>query len=217
MNFTMKKTALALALLGLVGAAQATSLVINTPTTTVEQVGTYFGGTYLDSAITNVSNTSYNGVARTAVYQTASGIDFYYQFTNDASSANGVERFSGYSFESLGASVVDVYQTGTAFGIFQTGTEVSDRADRTSYGVVGFDFIANEQSKINPGTTSFVQIVRTNATAYTAGNFGLLNGIGDNAAGFATAVPEPESYAMLIAGLGLIGTIIRRRRENKQA
>lgn len=29
--------------------------------------------------------------------------------------------------------------------------------------------------------------------------------------GFATAVPEPESWGMLLAGLGLIGTIIRRR------
>jgi len=26
------------------------------------------------------------------------------------------------------------------------------------------------------------------------------------------AVPEPETYAMLLAGLGLIGTIARRRR-----
>ena len=26
-----------------------------------------------------------------------------------------------------------------------------------------------------------------------------------------TAVPEPETYAMLLAGLGLVGTMIRRR------
>jgi hypothetical protein len=43
-----------------------------------------------------------------------------------------------------------------------------------------------------------------------------LDGIGDNAKGFATAVPEPETYAMLLAGLGLIGSIIRRRKD-KQA
>jgi hypothetical protein len=59
------------------------------------------------------------------------------------------------------------------------------------------------------------QIIRTNATEYTMGNFGLLNGYGDNARGFATAVPEPETYAMLLAGLGIVGTIIRRRQSNQ--
>ena len=29
-----------------------------------------------------------------------------------------------------------------------------------------------------------------------------------------TAVPEPESYAMLLAGLGLMGDIARRRNKN---
>jgi hypothetical protein len=28
-----------------------------------------------------------------------------------------------------------------------------------------------------------------------------------------TAVPEPGTYAMLLAGLGLIGTMVRRRRQ----
>lgn len=32
--------------------------------------------------------------------------------------------------------------------------------------------------------------------------------------GFVTAVPEPETYAMLLAGLGLIGFIARRRLAN---
>lgn len=216
MKFSFHKSALALALFGLVGAAHATSLGFNAPVNVVAQTATFFGGTLLDTAITQISNPSYTGIARTAVYQTASGLDFYYQFANSSESINGIERFSGYNFASLGESLVDVFQTSAAFGIFSAGTESSDGADRTATGVVGFSFIPSPNSKINPGTTSFTQIIRTNATAYTAGNFGLLDGIGDNARGFATAVPEPETYAMFLAGLGMIGAIVRRRKD-KQA
>ena len=28
-----------------------------------------------------------------------------------------------------------------------------------------------------------------------------------------SSVPEPESYAMLLAGLGLVGTVVRRRKD----
>jgi hypothetical protein len=212
MKISLKYTTLALALIATMGAAQATVLMNNVPTTSVDVVASSFGGTLLDSATTMISNMSYNGTARTAVYKTATGLDFYYQFSNNATSKNGIERFSGYDFSSLGASVVNVYQTNAVFGMFTTGSEKSDYADRTTNGVIGFNFIPDANSKVNPGTTSFTQIIRTNAQQYTKGNFGLLDGIGDNAAGFATAVPEPESYALLLAGLGMIGTIIRRRK-----
>lgn len=36
----------------------------------------------------------------------------------------------------------------------------------------------------------------------------------DNVSLNVTAVPEPESYAMLLAGLGLLGSIVSRRRKN---
>jgi hypothetical protein len=66
-------------------------------------------------------------------------------------------------------------------------------------------------------------VIRTNARSYTKGNFGLLDGIGDNAAGFGVAsmaapvaaVPEPETYAMMLAGLGMMATIARRRKSKK--
>lgn len=215
MKIHIKKSAMAIAILALVGGAQANVLGINAPVNIVDQVAVPFGGTLLNSAITNIANSSYNGIARSAVYQTASGLDFYYQFVNNLSSDNGIERFTGYSFKSLGNANVNVYQTNAAFDIFTTGTEISDGADRSGLGVIGFSFIPNGASKINPGITSMTQIIRTNATAYKAGNFGLLDGIGDNARGFATAVPEPETYAMFLAGLGMIGTIIRRRKDSQ--
>ena len=47
-------------------------------------------------------------------------------------------------------------------------------------------------------------------------------GLGDEAWGISSAtvtaaVPEPESYAMLLAGLGLMGTIARRRKQSPKA
>jgi len=217
MTLTVKHSVIAIAVLAAFGSAQATDLLINTPTTSVDYSATSFGGTLLAQATTNISNASYNGIARAAVYDTGTGLDFYYQFSNSPTSVNGLERFTGYNFSSLGASAVSVYQTDAAFDLFVAGTERSDYADRGPFGVIGFNFVPNGASKINPGTSSFTQIIRTNARNYQPGTFGLLDGIGDTAVGFAAAVPEPETYAMLLAGLGLMGTIARRRAKKPDA
>lgn len=214
MKFTMKQAVLALALAGFFTSASATVLNVNSPVSSIDIVATGFGGTQLDFVSTAVSNASYNGTARAAVYRNASGfLDFYYQFSNDISSVNGIERFGLYDFGPKLANPIEVFQATGAFDQFLAGTENSDSADRTSFGVIGFNFVPSGTTKINPGTTSYTQIVRTDAVNYTAGNFGLLDGIGDNAAAFAPtgAVPEPETYALMLSGIGMLGFIGRRR------
>jgi hypothetical protein len=217
MHFKMKFLVASLALACVVTNAQATVLVENSSTANVDVVASYFGGTLLDSATTMISNLSYNGTARTAVYSTATGLDFYYQFTNEPSSQNGIHRFTGFDFSSLGSSVVGVYQTSTSFGIFSNGSEASANADRSLTGVIGFNFVPVSINDIAPGTTSYIQIIRTNATNYQAGNFVISNGIGSNATGFASAamVPEASTSMMVLSGLGLLGLISARRTKRK--
>lgn len=218
MKFAIRLTTATLAMAGAIGSAQATSLIIDTPTGSVDVTRSFFAGTLLDFAITDISNQSYQGIARTAVYDTGTGLDFYYQFSNASTSTNGVERFSGWDFSALGSGVVDVFQTSASNSLFTAGTAQSDNADRSSRGVIGFNFSSDSNSKINPGSTSFVQVIRTSARYYQRGNFGLLNGIGDNAAGFGvSAIPEPQSLAMMLAGLGLMGSIAARRRKLRAA
>lgn len=213
MHSNMTHFLIGLAFTTTVGQVYATPLLVNLPTANVDIVASSFGGTLLDSATTMISNSSYNGTARTAVYGTASGLDFYYQFTNNASSQNGIDRLTAFDFSSLGASVVNVYQTATGFDMFMNGTEASQYADRTMAGVIGLNFSPVSVADIPPGTTSFIQIIRTNATSYQAGNFGILDGIGANAAGFspAASVPEASTNAMMLFGIGLIGLIGSRR------
>lgn len=211
MQLNMKHLLIGLAFTGSVGQAYATPLLVNLPTVNVDIVASGFGGTLLDSATTLISNASYNGTARTAVYSTATGLDFYYQFTNNASSQNGINRMTAFDFSSLGNQAVNVYQTAVGFDLFANGTQASQYADRTMAGVIGLNFSPVSIADIPPGSTSFIQIIRTTATHYQPGNFGVLNGIGSNAAGFSPSVPEASTYGMMLLGLGLLGMIGTRK------
>jgi len=64
-------------------------------------------------------------------------------------------------------------------------------------------------SKLNAG--SFDQFVTLSWNGHNDNWVGGTNSLTLELKGMVTAVPEPESYAMLLAGLGLMGTIARRR------
>jgi hypothetical protein len=50
------------------------------------------------------------------------------------------------------------------------------------------------------------------ARDYSAVEIGILHDIGYTV----TAVPEPETYAMMLAGLGLLGWVTRRKKRHDQ-
>lgn len=78
--------------------------------------------------------------------------------------------------------------------------------------VGAFNDARNSTYILNAGTTYTLKITGT-TKASPPGGFGLVSITSVN--GTVSPVPEPESYAMLLAGLGLVGTIARRRMKTK--
>jgi hypothetical protein len=162
------------------------------------------------------------GTLVSAVFMEAGGtLDFYYQVTNNMTAPNcgsagqsacdPISRETDTSFTGFSTALgFRVDGSGLPGGIFSDGTVAPVTGDRNSVGnVVGFSFQPPDQAKIQPGQTSNVLVISTNATHFTAGNASVIDGGVTTVAAFEpttgpSKVPEPTSFILLGGGLLLL-------------
>lgn len=194
----------------------------------------------LATNVVTASGAAFTGTFRSAVYaNTASALDaanpgftlgmpvldFVYQFSNATASSTAIGRLSIFDFapgiDPNQFAVLAWDQAGDVDGAgttFVAGTQESDNAQRGAAGGAislnyGDTLVAN---KIEAGESSFAILLRVNASNFGPGLFSAINGSTATVASFAPTapIPEPETYALMLAGLGAVAFMARRRRAN---
>ena len=131
-----------------------------------------------------------------------SGNEFAYRFVLDGSEP--VHRMTVNNFDGA--------LTNVANSPFGSGTAATSADRSVSGNSIGFDFAGS----VLPGGASDWLVVFTNGTTIGPAVASFIDGASVSTA-TVSLVPEPETYAMLLAGIGFLGFIARRRRGYRSA
>jgi len=173
------------------------------------EIGTTSPVTLGDSATdingwTTINGTSWvSGVAQDGdmyVNLSANNNAIYQTFDTVAGTTYTLTYYTTGNGSSVNTVYADLYD-GSGFDFSTLLIEASG----TGTGVSGLDWFAV--------TTTFTAVSNTTSLYFTANNNSGFAGV-DNVS-LTTAVPEPESYAMLLAGLGAVGFVSRRRKQQQ--
>ena len=145
------------------------------------------------TSLSGVTNGTYGGVYG---FNTTSGGANWYGFPNTAPAT----------------AVFNFVQTTNSFGFFFTGVQTNFTTAITLTQLDGSALVFNLPINTNGGANYFGVVDSTGFTSVslTLNSGGDAWGIDD--VSFNTAVPEAGTWAMLIAGFGLVGAAARRRR-----
>ena len=130
------------------------------------------------------------------------GLTFTYQVA--------VSALSGDSASQISVSSYAGFLTDASYNPIAGGTVVPDFMSRsaTPGNVVRFTFLT---TPIGPGLSSALLVVQTDAALWAPTTAGITDGQTVNVSSYAPiAVPEPETCALIVMGLGLLGFRLRR-------
>jgi hypothetical protein len=211
----LRKPLAAAVLLAVAGVSQAAISVFTTQASFLAAVTAPGVDTFADLSVTSATASPLNRTAGSYTYRAAAPDGFFgagsaanpWLSTNTAADAITFSNFS------TGVS---------AIGGFFVGSDVNGAFTSGSLTLLATDLLgATSTQTIAGGVTTFLGFVSTTSMAslvlsavQPAGGF--LWPAADNVtlavATVAAPVPEPETYALFLAGLGLLGVLGRRRR-----